>query len=92
MGINFRINSLSHETKNISYSGNSVILQYPCGDILDECSPYYAQLPPGTYIFEVWGAQGGFDGGKGGYSEGVIRLNKPTKLFFFIAYEETKKR
>ena len=84
MGINFRINSLSHETKNISYSGNSVILQYPCGDILDECSPYYAQLPPGTYIFEVWGAQGGFDGGKGGYSTGVFSINRNVPIYVFI--------
>ena len=48
-------------------------------------------LPPGYYFLQCWGAQGGranvgygVDGGKGGYSEGVLRLTKETTLYIFV--------
>lgn len=55
--------------------------------------PYTGQsqtvtLDPGLYRFRCWGAQGGsynnsYQGGAGGYSEGVIRLEEPTTLYLY---------
>ena len=53
-------------------------------------------LSAGTYKLQVWGAQGGsnpsdttygiasYDGGKGGYSEGILTLTSPTTLYIFV--------
>ncbi len=43
----------------------------------------------GTYKLQVWGAQGGYRsnsnyGGKGGYSEGIIELNKNDIIYAFV--------
>ena len=45
-------------------------------------------LDPGLYRFRCWGAQGGsysstYQGGAGGYSEGVIRLEATTTLYLY---------
>ncbi len=41
---------------------------------------------PGYYKIEAWGAQGGnsTNGGKGGYSSGVIKLNAGEKLYIYV--------
>ena len=56
--------------------------------------PYTGQsqtvtLDPGLYRFRCWGAQGGsynntYQGGAGGYSEGVIRLEATTTLYLYV--------
>lgn len=63
------------------------------GDILN--CPYSGSmksviLPKGQYRLECWGAQGGSGtndtsqpGGKGGYSKGIITLNKKTNLYLY---------
>ena len=63
------------------------------GDILN--CPYSGSaksitLPKGQYQLECWGAQGGngsgntsCPGGKGGYSKGIITLNKKTNLYLY---------
>ena len=55
--------------------------------------PYTGQsqtvtLDPGLYRLRCWGAQGGsynntYQGGAGGYSEGVIRLEESTTLYLY---------
>ena len=45
-------------------------------------------LDPGLYRFRCWGAQGGsysstYQGGAGGYSEGIIRLEETTTLYLY---------
>lgn len=55
--------------------------------------PYTGQsqtvtLDPGLYRFRCWGAQGGsysntYQGGAGGYSEGLIRLEESTTLYLY---------
>ena len=55
--------------------------------------PYTGQsqtvtLDPGLYRLRCWGAQGGsynntYQGGAGGYSEGIIRLEEPTTLYLY---------
>lgn len=45
-------------------------------------------LIPGTYVLQVWGAQGGsggsYAGGKGGYSQGVLTLTSPRTVYVFV--------
>ena len=46
-------------------------------------------LQPGTYTFEVYGAQGGnaketYTGGLGGYSKATYTINKPTTVFLVV--------
>jgi len=38
----------------------------------------------GTYRLEVWGAQGGYTGGKGGYSVGDIVLSGNEVMYFYV--------
>ena len=50
-------------------------------------------LPKGRYKLEVWGAQGGnyssYQGGKGGYSYGIIELQSSTNLFIYNGGQST---
>ena len=70
--------------------------KYIPGDFVDiETTryPYKGQsqtvtLDPGLYRLRCWGAQGGsynntYQGGAGGYSEGVIRLEESTTLYLY---------
>lgn len=46
-------------------------------------------LTRGKYKLQVWGAQGGsysssYKGGYGGYSEGILTLNKETEVFIYV--------
>ena len=49
----------------------------------------------GNYILEVWGAQGGsiddYPGGYGGYSTGVVKLEKGTKLYVYVGGQGSSK-
>ena len=38
----------------------------------------------GTYTLEVWGAAGGYNGGKGGYSKGTVNLTAGTTLYIGV--------
>lgn len=60
------------DTLNLPYTGSSKTIT----------------LPPGTYLLECWGAQGGYRssstyGGKGGYSAGVLSLMEDTILYLY---------
>ena len=73
--------------KNIKYIPKGFV------DIETTRYPYKGQsqtvkLDPGFYRLRCWGAQGGsysntYQGGAGGYSEGVIKLEEPTTLFLY---------
>jgi len=56
-------------SKTYSYTGNYETLVVPVA---------------GTYKLEVWGAQGGTAGGKGGYTTGNISLNVNQTLYVYI--------
>ena len=71
--------------------------KYIPGDFVDiETTryPYKGQsqtvtLDPGLYRLRCWGAQGGsysssYQGGAGGYSEGVIKLKETTTLYLYV--------
>jgi hypothetical protein len=69
-----------------------------CNLVNSVCAPYTYLFTPGLYFLEVWGASGGNAtitcteqtspyptyGGKGGYSKGVIRINKRTNSFIYV--------
>lgn len=46
-------------------------------------------LPAGRYKLEVWGAQGGNSGGKGGYSVGEITLTQATTVYVYVGQQGT---
>ena len=71
-------------TPKVNVEHNTYILDYPCEDECSVCSPYFTQLPRGSYILEVWGGQGGLSGGKGGYSKGILRLSETTPTYIYI--------
>lgn len=53
------------------------VFKYECTNSIQTfVAPY-----DGLYQLEVWGAQGGNNGGKGGYSIGYIFLDKDTELY-----------
>ena len=87
MRLYFHLLERGEYEENITHVGSSYILHYPCGNNRVECTPYYSYLPAGNYIFEVWGAQGGFSGGKGGYSIGLITLYSRTLAYITIGAE-----
>ena len=62
---------------------NSLIFHYPCTNS-ENCTNYVGFLSPGTYVLETWGAVGGYNGGKGGYSKGILSLSRKTKSRIFI--------
>ena len=84
MPLSFHLNESSKGTLQVTTLTNTYLLNYPCGDEPNICTHYEVTLPPGSYLFEVWGAQGGLNGGKGGYSLGILRLRVQTKAFIFI--------
>ena len=68
--------------------GDIVEFQYLCGDEKTDCHPYTSVLSPGTYIFEVYGAEGGKGnserGGFGGYSRGIFTTKKQIKTYLYV--------
>lgn len=44
----------------------------------------YTTVCRGKHTLTVWGAQGGNNGGKGGYSTGVVNLNENMKLYIYV--------
>lgn len=78
-------------TKNLTVS--QAACPFPVGDIKNYSytgSYQQVELPAGKYKLQVWGAQGGADGygytngGKGGYSEGVITLVSKTTVRVYV--------
>ena len=81
--------------KTIILKGKS----YPVGTVFNFSytgSVQQITLPKGRYKLQCWGAQGGnvsgsytATGSKGGYSEGVLTLTKPTTIYVFVGGQGT---
>ena len=56
--------------------------------VLSEYGNYSVYLRPGKYLFECWGAQGGYveleNSGRGAYVSGIIRFHEWKQLFLFV--------
>lgn len=72
---------------------------YPVGTVFNydyTGSVQQITLPKGKYKLQCWGAQGGnvsgsytATGSKGGYSEGVLTITKPTTIYIFVGGQGT---
>lgn len=77
---------------NVTKFHNQYVFGYPCPDSQYECSPYTVSFDPGRYLFEAWGAKGGYwswtDGpsfpGLGGYTSGVLTIRSPLTLYLYV--------
>ena len=58
MTLEFTLGDKTKGSLNISNSGASYLLKYPCSSGSD-CTFYETTLPKGKYLLETWGAQGG---------------------------------
>ena len=83
MGIQVALENVSAGEIKVNRSKNTFVFNYPCSTV-ETCTNYVVKLPPNLYIFEAWGAEGGFNGGKGGYSRGIIRIRRTTEARIFI--------
>ena len=81
MSVSFSLEDQTKGEISVEVQNNKYILHYPCSN-QTECTPYIAQLSPDHYLFELWGAQGGLTGGKGGYSRGKLHITEPTTFYF----------
>ena len=83
--LDFFLNGVKIE---VDRSGDTFVLQYPCGSDHTNCFPYFCVLPPGSFQFQVWDGSGGTTNeyyiGYGGYSEGIIELHEPTEAYFLL--------
>lgn len=72
-------------TSDTSISTNKSVYNFPyTGEVQTFTAP-----ETGSYLLEVWGAEGGYRNdqsisGKGGYSKGIISLNKGAKLYIYV--------
>ena len=83
MSVNFSLEDQTKGNLSIEIQNNQFILHYPCTN-LTECTQYIGYFSPNYYLFELWGGEGGLNGGKGGYSRGKIHLYEPTILYLYI--------
>jgi hypothetical protein len=74
----------------VSSNGKVWLFGYPCSSN-SSCSYYSVELGEGTYLFELWGAQGGdarngilFTGAVGGYTSAAITFEEAMQLQLFI--------
>ncbi len=86
---NTRINSkkMSKDIENelINYS-NSTITYSASNDVQQFVTP---EGESGWYRVELWGAQGGSNGGRGAYTTGIIYLDEGDNLFFYVGKQGT---
>ena len=59
MGIKYYVNGVQ---KSVVTKGIKTFLTNPCQNDKINCYSYETVLPPGIYLFELWGASGGNSG------------------------------
>ena len=84
--------SFGAKCRNIKNTESTVYFRNDkCVDFEFKKAPYIVFLSPGIYLFELYGASGGYGSsattanpGKGGYAKGLIKLNKKQLFYLFI--------
>ncbi|EAX99336.1 hypothetical protein TVAG_181930 [Trichomonas vaginalis G3] len=90
--INYKLSKDSVGIENVTVSDNQYTFGYPCGDSLEDCTPYTINLIGGTFLIEAWGSAGSAQHtqtqnslpGLGGYSSGVLVVKKSLTLYLYI--------
>ena len=81
------INALYNEKEKMNNCVNdSLILEYPCV-VSDKCNPYYITIDRGTYLFEVYGAEGGGpndETGKGGGIKAFFSIYSRQSFYAYV--------
>lgn len=82
---------------SVFYLTDTIPTEISSGDYID--CPYSGSgipftLPPGTFLLQVWGAQGGnysdsLQGGCGGYSSGTLTLTEETNIYIYVGGQPT---
>ena len=84
--VSLKDNSIGQIQQN-AQSRNSFVLNYPCTKT-NACTPYILDVSKGVYQFECWGSiaaqWNAATPGKGGYTSGLLIVNKPTTLYVYI--------
>ena len=93
--ITYSIENDASCTENVAKFINRIVFNYPCTSIFS-CKPYNVSLKRGTYLFEVWGANGGDGrygnkvtlkvgtGGRGAFVSGILHLKRQTTFYLYI--------
>ena len=93
-GTNFTVSAYakdanSNQTDACTYSGKIEATEWILDDSTNNPLPVTIVLS-GYYKLQVWGAQGGsgkssaYIGGKGGYSEGVVKLSAGNTIYMYV--------
>ena len=81
---NITLDNSSVGTENVTQlNNNSFLFEYPCENHTN-CTFYRISIPEGEYLFELWGGEGGYCGGKGGYAQGVLNITEVTEIEIHI--------
>ena len=83
MSLEITLEDVNAGVLKVSTFQNSFVFDYPCSTI-ENCTNYIVKLRPHRYIFEAWGAEGGCNGGKGGYTKGILTIRETTEAKIFI--------
>ena len=73
-------------------TNKKVVIDFPCPETPSNCHPIVLYLLPANYFIELWGASGSNssyngmfnEGGKGGYTSGIIQIKEATQLYVYI--------
>ena len=75
--------NLNNATKGSIYK-----FSYPCKENKYVCYPLIGKFPPGIFLLEIYGAEGGKiennNGGKGGFSKGILSLHHYVDAYLYI--------
>ena len=75
--------NLNNATKGSIYK-----FSYPCKENKYVCYPLIGKFPPGIFLLEIYGAEGGKiennNGGKGGFSKGILSLYHYVDAYLYI--------
>ncbi|EAY10394.1 hypothetical protein TVAG_109780 [Trichomonas vaginalis G3] len=94
--IRYGLNDESIGILNVTQELNQYSFGYPCELTSFECTSYYVDLNPGSFLFEAWGSVGSkwFEElhpevppsipGQGSYTSGILNISKKLRLYLFI--------
>ena len=70
---------------------NTLLFSYPCKNNFSQCTPYKVTLSTGLFRIECYGGGGTLSSSYagGGYTSGIIKINKTMQLYLYIGYQDS---